>query len=150
LPDVLFVVDVGHEKIAVAEATKLGIPIVAVVDTNNSPDNIDYVIPGNDDAIRSIALYAKVAADTIIESRQSIPQRFEDIGDEFVELDDAGRVVTGENEAASDEALRKVMRKKALAKKSPRKASQGPAEESGRTLPDPEEVPVATETASGE
>ena len=71
LPDVMFIVDVGHEKIAVSEAIKLGIPVVGVVDTNNDPDGVDYVIPGNDDALRSIQLYVRGAADAIIEGRQS-------------------------------------------------------------------------------
>ena len=71
IPDVLFIVDVGHEKIAVSEAVKLGIPVVGVVDTNNTPAGVDYVIPGNDDAIRSIELYVRGAADAIIEGRQS-------------------------------------------------------------------------------
>jgi small subunit ribosomal protein S2 len=65
LPDALFVIDVGYEKIAIAEARKLGIPIVAVVDSNNSPENVDYVIPGNDDAVRAIQLYVDAAADSI-------------------------------------------------------------------------------------
>ena len=69
LPDVLFVIDVGHEKIATKEANRLGIPVVAIVDTNTSPDNVDYVIPGNDDAIRAIRLYCKAVADTIIDAR---------------------------------------------------------------------------------
>lgn len=67
LPDALFIIDVGNEKIAVAEARKLGIPIIAVVDTNSKPDGIDYVIPGNDDAIRAIKLYASAAADAILD-----------------------------------------------------------------------------------
>ena len=71
LPDVLFVVDVGHEKIAVREADKLGIPIVGVVDTNHEPDRVDYVIPGNDDAARAIELYTVGVADAIIEARQA-------------------------------------------------------------------------------
>jgi small subunit ribosomal protein S2 len=71
LPDVLFIIDVGHEKIAVQEAVKLGIPVVGVVDTNNAPDGVDYIIPGNDDAIRSVQLYVKGAADAIIEGRQA-------------------------------------------------------------------------------
>ncbi len=71
LPDALFIIDVGHEKIAVKEATKLGIPIVGVVDTNNAPLNIDYVIPGNDDAIGAISLYANGIADALIDSRQA-------------------------------------------------------------------------------
>lgn len=71
LPDVLFVIDVGHEKIAVKEAVKLGIPVVAVVDTNNAVDGVDYIIPGNDDAIRAIQLYATAVADAILEGKQS-------------------------------------------------------------------------------
>jgi len=69
LPDVLFVVDVGHEKIAVSEARKLGISVVGIVDTNNTPDGVDYIIPGNDDALRSIELYVRGAADAILEGR---------------------------------------------------------------------------------
>ena len=71
IPDVLFIIDVGHEKIAVAEAVTLGIPVVAVVDTNNLPDGVDYIIPGNDDAIRSIELYVAGAATAILEGRES-------------------------------------------------------------------------------
>lgn len=71
LPDVLFVVDVGHEKIAVAEAVKLGIPVVGIVDSNNSPEGVDYIIPGNDDAIRAISLYLSGVADAIIDGRQA-------------------------------------------------------------------------------
>ena len=71
IPDVLFIIDVGHEKIAVAEAVKLGIPVVAVVDTNNAPEGVDYIIPGNDDAIRSIELYVTGAATAILEGREA-------------------------------------------------------------------------------
>ena len=73
LPDALFVVDVGHERIAVAEAVKLGIPVVAVVDSNNSPDGVDYVIPGNDDAIRAIQLYSKVIAEAVQDGKRTAP-----------------------------------------------------------------------------
>ena len=69
LPDAMFVIDVGHEKIAVQEARKLGIPVVAVVDTNNSPDGIDYVIPGNDDAISAVRLYLDAAATAVADAR---------------------------------------------------------------------------------
>jgi small subunit ribosomal protein S2 len=69
LPDALFVVDTGHEKIAIAEARKLGIPVIGVVDTNNDPDSIDYVIPGNDDAIRAVQLYVQGASAAILEGR---------------------------------------------------------------------------------
>lgn len=71
IPDAIFIIDVGHEKIAVAEAVKLSIPVVGVVDTNNTPEGVDYVIPGNDDAIRSIELYLHGAADAVIEGRMS-------------------------------------------------------------------------------
>ena len=72
LPDVLFVIDVGYEKIAVLEAAKLGIPVVGIVDTNNSPDNIDYIVPGNDDSMRAIKLYTRLVADAVLEGKQSI------------------------------------------------------------------------------
>jgi small subunit ribosomal protein S2 len=90
LPDVLFVIDVGHEKIAVHEARKLGIPVVAVVDTNCSPDGIDYVIPGNDDAMRAIQLYALGIAEAVIEGKSAIPE-VPAGEDEFVELDEEGQ-----------------------------------------------------------
>ncbi|GAB4115262.1 MAG: hypothetical protein Tsb0027_05260 [Wenzhouxiangellaceae bacterium] len=73
IPDCLFVIDIGHENIAIKEAHTLGIPIVAVVDSNHSPDGIDYVIPGNDDAIRAIKLYTELAAEAILEGRASAP-----------------------------------------------------------------------------
>jgi len=89
LPDVLFVVDVGHERIALNEAKKLGIPVVAIVDTNCSPDGVDYVVPGNDDAMRAISLYASAMADSVLEGRAAVPKVM--VGeDEFVELDEAG------------------------------------------------------------
>jgi small subunit ribosomal protein S2 len=88
-PDVIFIVDVGHEEIAILEARKLGIPVVAVVDTNCTPDNVDYVIPGNDDAMRAIALYAAGIADAVIEGKSQVPAVV--VGeDEFVELDEQG------------------------------------------------------------
>jgi small subunit ribosomal protein S2 len=89
LPDAMFAVDVGHEDIAIKEARKLGIPVIAIVDTNCSPDGIDYVIPGNDDAIRSIRLYTQLLAESILEGRASAPQ-VETTDDEFVELDADG------------------------------------------------------------
>jgi small subunit ribosomal protein S2 len=89
LPDVLFVVDVGHEHIAIHESKKLGIPVVAIVDTNCTPDNVDYVIPGNDDAMRAIQLYASAMADAVLEGKSSVPQVAVS-DDEFVELDEEG------------------------------------------------------------
>ena len=90
LPDALFIVDVGHEKIAVHEAQKLGIPVVAIVDTNCAPDGISHVIPGNDDAMRAIQLYSAGIADAVLEGRSTIPEVA--VGeDEFVELDEEGK-----------------------------------------------------------
>jgi small subunit ribosomal protein S2 len=89
LPDVLFVVDVGHEHIAIHEARKLGIPVVAVVDTNCTPEGIDHVIPGNDDAMRAIQLYTSAVAEAVIEGKSSVPQMAVS-EDEFVELDEQG------------------------------------------------------------
>jgi small subunit ribosomal protein S2 len=89
LPDALFVVDVGHEKIAIHEANKLGIPVVAIVDTNCSPDGVDYVVPGNDDAMRAIQLYAAGIADSVLEGRSAAPA-LAVTEDEFVELDEQG------------------------------------------------------------
>jgi small subunit ribosomal protein S2 len=109
LPDALFVVDVGYEYIAIKEAQKLGIPVIGIVDSNNSPDGIDYIIPGNDDAIRSIRLYAKGIADTIMESRQSVAHLGDaGEGDDFVELDESGAPVA----RADAEAPSKIKVKK--------------------------------------
>jgi small subunit ribosomal protein S2 len=89
LPDAMFVIDVGYQKGAIAEAVKLGIPVVGVVDTNHSPEGIDYVIPGNDDSSRAIRLYARGVADAILEGRsQSVEEIVAATRDEFVEVDD--------------------------------------------------------------
>jgi small subunit ribosomal protein S2 len=86
LPDAIFVIDVGYHKIAVTEAKKLGIPIVAVVDTNHDPIGIAYVIPGNDDSSRAIRLYARGAADAVLEGKSQSVQEIVQGGDEFVEV----------------------------------------------------------------
>ena len=86
LPDALFVIDVGYEDIAVAEARKLGIPVIGIVDTNNDPDPIDYVIPGNDDSIRAVHLYVQGAAAAVLEGRTAAAQALAASGDEFVEV----------------------------------------------------------------
>lgn len=88
LPDAMFVIDVNHEKIAVAEARKLGIPVVAVVDTNCSPNLVDYVIPGNDDAMRAAKLYAEGVADAVLDGKSAIPA-VPAGDDEFVEMEEA-------------------------------------------------------------
>ena len=85
LPDALFVIDVGYHKIAITEAGKLGIPVVAVVDSNHSPDGVNYVIPGNDDSSRAIRLYARGAADAILEGRSQLVRDI--VSDEFVEVE---------------------------------------------------------------
>lgn len=91
LPDALFVIDVGYQKGAIAEAVKLGIPVVGVVDTNHSPEGIAYVIPGNDDSSRAIRLYARGIADAVLEGRsQSVEEIASASRDEFVEVDEAG------------------------------------------------------------
>jgi small subunit ribosomal protein S2 len=90
LPDAMFVIDVGYHKIAVAEAKKLGIPIIGVVDTNHSPQGIDYVIPGNDDSAKAVALYARAVADAVIDGKANASSdaaaAAEAQGDEFVEV----------------------------------------------------------------
>jgi small subunit ribosomal protein S2 len=90
LPDAIFVIDVGYHKIAITEASKLGIPVIGVVDTNHSPDGVDYVIPGNDDSSRAIKLYARGVADAILEGRSQVVQEIVAAGgdDEFVEVEE--------------------------------------------------------------
>jgi len=91
LPDAMFVIDVGYHKIAVAEAKKLGIPLIGVVDTNHSPELIDYVIPGNDDSAKAVALYARAVADAVLEGKtQAVTEIVQSAGgsDEFVEVNE--------------------------------------------------------------
>ncbi len=119
LPDVMFVIDVDHEDIAIREARKLGIPVVAVVDTNCSPEGVDYVIPGNDDAMRAIELYTMLVADAVLDGKSSIP----DVAlgeDEFVELDAEGKPTRAprKKKAAKKTAKKTASKKKAAAKKS--------------------------------
>ncbi len=99
LPDALFVVDVDHERIAITEANKLGIPVIGIVDTNSNPDGVDYVIPGNDDAIRAIKLYVTAVADACIEGRAESGEAVASKKDEFVE--ETGEVAS---EAAAPDA----------------------------------------------
>ena len=113
LPDVLFVVDVDHEDIAVREARKLGIPVVAIVDTNCSPDGVEYVIPGNDDAMKAIGLYATLIADAVLDGKASLPEVV--LGeDEFVELDEEGkpRRASGRKKKAARKPTKKATVKK--------------------------------------
>lgn len=102
IPDALFVIDVGHEAIAVLEAKRLGIPVIGVVDSNNDPDNISYVIPGNDDSTRSIRYFAKTVADAILDARASVVDA--DAKDEFIEVNDAQlNAATDSSETGSGE-----------------------------------------------
>lgn len=106
LPDALFVIDIGHEDIAIKEAKKLGIPVIAVVDTNYDPSLVDYAIPGNDDAIRAVQLYASAASDAVLEGKAAAPNSASVREEEFAEAGEAA----------------------APAKKAPRKAKADAAE----------------------
>jgi small subunit ribosomal protein S2 len=131
LPDVMFVIDVEHEDIAIREARKLGIPVVAVVDTNCSPDGVDYIVPGNDDAMRAIELYTALIADAVLDGKASLPEVA--LGeDEFVELDEEGNVkkAGGRKKKGAKKPARKPAVKKKAAAKKPVAAEEGaPAEE---------------------
>ena len=121
IPDALFIIDVDHEDIAIREAKKLGIPVVAIVDTNCSPEGVDYVIPGNDDAMRAIELYAALIADAVMDGRASLPEVT--LGDdEFVELDAEGNVKKSrakKKSPAGQKSAKKASKKKATVKKTP-------------------------------
>jgi small subunit ribosomal protein S2 len=132
LPDALFIIDVGHENIALAEARKLGIPVIAVVDTNCSPAGVDYVIPGNDDAMRAIELYAIGVADAVLDGKARVPT-VPASSDEFVELDEEGRP-----SVSADDRPR---RKKAAARKKP---ARGAAKAKARPAATTEEAPAET------
>ena len=155
IPDVMFVVDVGHEKIAVSEARKLGIPVVGIVDTNNSVEGVDYVIPGNDDAIRAIKLYVEAAANAVDTGKLSVAHAVADSSDEFVELDESGDSKPAKKKAAP---RKKTTSKVSVKKKAPAKkaaAKKAAADESADAVPaaapaeEVAEAPAATEEAAG-
>ena len=128
LPDVMFVIDVEHEDIAIREAKKLGIPVVAVVDTNCSPEGVDYIVPGNDDAMRAIELYTSLIADAVLDGKASLPEVA--LGeDEFVELDEEGNVKKAgdRRKKGAKKPSRKPTVKKKVAAKKPE--AEKPAEE---------------------
>ena len=133
LPDVLFVVDVDHEDIAIREAQKLGIPVVAVVDTNCSPEGVNYVIPGNDDAMRAIELYTTLIADAVLDGKASIPEVA--LGsDEFVELDADGKPKkVAKKKATRKKAAKKTARKTSTAKKAAKPAAKAAAGDKTKT-----------------
>jgi small subunit ribosomal protein S2 len=161
LPDALFVIDVGYEKIAVNEAQKLGIPVVAVVDTNNSPNGIDYVIPGNDDAIRAIKLYVEAVADAIEEGKASIPITAAE-ADELIEIEDdnlsasaKGARTTAKDEAGEGQkaAPKKAAAKKAATKKAATKkaaAKKAATKKAAATKAPAKEGEAAEETAEAD
>jgi small subunit ribosomal protein S2 len=121
LPDALFVIDIGHENIAVLEAKKLGIPVVAVVDTNYDPSKVDYAIPGNDDAIRAVQLYTRAVADAVLEGKAAAPQYAAAAKDEFVELDAEGNPLRKEAARERDDRRKPAPRKAPPKKAAPRR-----------------------------
>jgi small subunit ribosomal protein S2 len=171
LPDILFVVDVDHERIAINEANKLGIRVVGIVDTNSDPDGVDHIIPGNDDSIRAIKLYAASVADTILEGKAaaaSITSK-----DEFVEVDEkqADQIeakaeavaevvaeepaaeVVAEEPAAEKAPAKKAPAKKAAAKKAPAKkapAKKAPAKKAAAKKPAAKKPAAKKEAAKKE
>ena len=164
IPDAMFVVDVGHEKIAISEARKLGIPVVGIVDTNNSIEGVDYIIPGNDDAIRAIKLYVEAAANAVDTGKLSVAHAVADSTDEFVELDESGETKPARKKAAAKKKTTKkvTVKKKAVDEEAaPEKettdaaVAEAPAEEDPAEEAPAEEAPAAEpagtdETASKE
>jgi small subunit ribosomal protein S2 len=144
LPDAVFIIDVGHEEIAVKEANKLGIPVVAIVDTNCSPEGIDYAVPGNDDAMRAIQLYAAGIADAVLTGKASIPEM--PAGeDEFVELDEEGRPKATPGRAKK--APSKKRARVAKARPRPGEAARGRTDTGGEAAAAPAEAEAGAEGA---
>ena len=139
LPDVLYVIDVKQEYIAVAGANKLDIPVVAVVDTNCRPDGIDYVIPGNDDAIRAIRLYVESAADAIIEGRKAVKIEVAEEGEEYVEVDEEGQAVKTKVSRVKKKTSEKPPVEKA-SKEDEAKAEKPTKEKAKTSKPEPEKT----------
>jgi small subunit ribosomal protein S2 len=151
LPDVLFVIDVEQEYIAVSEANKLGIPVVAVVDSNCNPDGIDYVIPGNDDSSRAISLYLEAASQAILESRASsrMPAMTEG-DDEYIELNDDGEIIATIPDADKAGADKPKKRATAVEKKTTEEAvADKPAVEEEVAVAEPEEKTEAVRKKVG-
>jgi len=150
LPDALFVIDVGHENIAINEATKLGIPVIGVVDTNNSPDGVDYMIPGNDDAIRAVQIYVRSAAEAVLTGRESVGHLAAGgQADDFVELDEGGspsgakkKTAAKKTTAKTSTAKKKTTAKKTAAKKSTAKAAES-EDDAAKAEDKAEEAPTA-------
>ncbi len=145
IPDAIFIIDVGYENIAVSEAVKLGIPVVGVVDSNNSLKGVDYVIPGNDDAIRSISLYVKGIADAILNSRQSVAHLGgSENSDELIEIDESGApVAAGEETSVKPKVAKKAAKKKVAKKAESDDVSADTVEESASDSADATKTKVA-------
>ena len=152
-PDALFVIDVGYEDIAISEAVKLKIPVVGIVDSNNSPVGVDYVIPGNDDAIRSIRLYTKAVADAIITGKDSVAHLGESGDkDEFIELDAEGAPIV-EARQEKVQVKKKTVRKKIRKTTAPEADAGSDKQEASSPEQLPEEQvaePSTEETAATE
>ena len=147
VPDAIFIIDVGHEKIAINEARTLGIPVVAIVDTNCTPDIVDYPVPGNDDAMRAAMLYATGIADAVLAGKASIPAV--PVGnDEFVELNEKGEPQT--KPAAKKKAAKKPTAKKTAAKKTASKKSATKKAEPADTAAEPAETAAEPTKAAAE
>ncbi len=138
LPDVMFVVDVDHEDIAIREAKKLGIPVVAIVDTNCSPEGVDYIIPGNDDAMRAIELYSGLIADAVLDGKSSIPEVA--LGeDEFVELDADGKPKKSRaKKKTAKKTGKKTAKKASVKKKAPAKKAEAESASKADKTAEPE------------
>ena len=145
LPDALFVIDIGHEDIAVKEAKKLGIPVIAVVDTNYDPSLVDYAIPGNDDAIRAVQLYTRAIADAVLEGKAAAPITAATAKDEFVELDADGNPVAKPARERDDRRKPAPRNKPAAKKAAPRKPAPKKAADDNAGL-----VRAAAEVAENE
>lgn len=124
LPDVLFVVDVGFESIAVSEARKLGIPVVAIVDTNCSPEGVDVVVPGNDDAIRAIRIYSEIVADAVLDGRGSKGKFNSATDDDFVEVAAAEPAPAAAAEPATAEPVQNAVLQESEGETEPRATAQ--------------------------
>jgi small subunit ribosomal protein S2 len=137
LPDAIFVIDVGHENIAILEAKKLGIPVIGVVDTNNSPDNIDYIVPGNDDSMGAVKLYASHIAEAIEHGRANVAELAGD-GEELIEVDEDG----------APSKKRAAPKKKVVAKKKAAPKKAAPKEAAAEPKPEAAEAPKAEAKAA--
>ena len=143
IPDALFIIDVGHEKIAVSEAVKLGIPVVAIVDTNNPTDGVDYIVPGNDDAIRSIELYVTGAADAILEGREAARLQVAAAVGSSAGADTAGESADAGKPAKKKRVAKKkakVVTKKKVARRQPKPKPDTPAAGDGEVAAEQSEA----------